>query len=52
MLSVVVVRADGKRVPGENLFTLARELGKLAGRDKDAFLVEELKRVNEAWRDR
>ena len=50
MLSVVVVHADEKRMPGDGFFTLARELGRFDGVDRDAFFFAELNAAYTAWK--
>jgi hypothetical protein len=50
VLSVVVVHADGDGRPGDGFFTLARELGKFDGVDKDAFFFTELNAAYAAWK--
>ena len=51
MLSAVVVHVDDLR-PGQGFFTLAQELGRFDGVDREAFYIAELKRVQDAWRSR
>ena len=48
MLSAVVISEVNNR-PGEGFFGLARSMGKYTGGDKDAFWVDELKRVHDHW---
>jgi len=48
MLSAVVVHKDSM-LPGQGFFTLARAQGSFVGTDREAFYIQELRRVHDYW---
>jgi len=50
MLSVVVVHAQGDKMPGEGFFQLAQKLNRDTG-DREAFWIDELCKVYQQYRE-
>jgi len=48
LISAVVVQKDTLR-PGQGFFKLSRGLGLFTGSDRDAFYVQELRKVHDYW---